>query len=297
MKIAIFNPYFGNWPYWIDLYMHSCKNNKEVDFYFFTDCGIPSGCSEIENLHFVSISFSDYCHLVSERLGIDFHPRDPYKLCDLKPFYGSIHEDILEKGNYAFWGFGDIDLVWGNIRAFYTDEVLNKADVFSTHADRVSGHLAIIRNTKYYRELCFDIPNWKTRLEDHQHFGLDEMDYTILLYGKKVWLFWKIHSLLIRLSTAAEWKIYSAFLKVANVLFCPRRLCFVERNTTPWPEDIRKKQVDFVYKDGRIYNCLTQKEVIYLHFLFLKKTWKKDCYCLADDFETASITVDGIKRP
>ena len=116
MRIAIFIPYFGNWPYWIDLYMHSCKKNKDVDFYFFTDCGIPSGFSGIDNLHFASVTFFDYCQLVSDRLGIDFHPQDSYKLCDLKPFYGHIHEGILEKGNYSFWGFGDVDLVWGDIR-------------------------------------------------------------------------------------------------------------------------------------------------------------------------------------
>lgn len=295
MKIAIFNPYFGKWPYWIDLYMHSCSLNKEIDFYYFTDCEIPEGYSNIPNMHFAYMSFQNYCRLVSERMGIDFHPDNPYKLCDLKPFYGKVHEDILENGGYDFWGFGDVDLVWGNIREFYTDEALAKADVFSTHADRVSGHFTLIRNTRHYMNLCFEIPSWKEKLEDQQHYGLDEMDYTVRLYGKKIQLFWKLHSALIRMSPSKEWAIYSKFMKLANAFFLPHSLCFVEHNTTPWPEDIKKHRVNFMYSGNDVYNMLTNKKVVYLHFLFLKKVWRESDYHPMQGFDRAYFTDEGVR--
>lgn len=134
MKIAIIIPYFGEWPVWIDLYFFSCSKNEEIDWFFFTDCEIPATYSS--NLHFIETSFYDYCQLASERLNIEFYPADPYKLCGLKPFYGYIHQDVIAE--YDFWGFGDVDIIWGNIKKFYTDKMFEKYDVFSSHADRVS---------------------------------------------------------------------------------------------------------------------------------------------------------------
>jgi hypothetical protein len=35
--------------------------------------------------------------------------------------YGEIFANELHE--YDFWGFSDIDLIWGNIRNFYTEEL------------------------------------------------------------------------------------------------------------------------------------------------------------------------------
>jgi hypothetical protein len=48
-----------------------------------------------------STAYADYCALVSRRLDIDFRPENPYKLCDLKPALGYIHEEHL--ANHDFW--------------------------------------------------------------------------------------------------------------------------------------------------------------------------------------------------
>ncbi len=107
-KIAIIIPYFGQWPEWIDLHFYSCGQNLFIDWLFFTDCPIPKTHST--NLSFYSFSFDEYCNDVSRKLKINFHPDKYYKLCDLKPFYGYIHADIISE--YDFWGFGDIDVIW-----------------------------------------------------------------------------------------------------------------------------------------------------------------------------------------
>jgi len=33
----------------------------------------------------------------------------------------------------VFWGYCDIDLIFGNIRAFMTDELLNEYDIIKSH--------------------------------------------------------------------------------------------------------------------------------------------------------------------
>lgn len=43
-------------------------------------------------------------------------------MCDYKPTYGLAFKKWL--GKYDFWGYCDFDLLLGNLRKFFTDEVL-----------------------------------------------------------------------------------------------------------------------------------------------------------------------------
>lgn len=120
-KIAFIIPYFGRWPEWMPLYLYSCSRQKGIDFLFFTDCERPG--RTYPNTRFFPISFADYCQKVSSALAIGFRPSSPYKLCDLKPFYGLIHREELS--GYDWWGFGDMDVVYGSI---CTSSFSNKQD-------------------------------------------------------------------------------------------------------------------------------------------------------------------------
>lgn len=84
-------PYFGSWPVWINLYIESCKYNSDINWLFFTDCGEPE--NKATNIKYIHMSFTDYKKLASKKLGIDFSAANPYKLRDLRPTYGLIHED------------------------------------------------------------------------------------------------------------------------------------------------------------------------------------------------------------
>lgn len=304
-KIALIIPYFGKWPVWKDLYFYSCAQNPDIDFFIFTDCGIPDVSCSMHNLHFNEMTFSDYCDKVSTSLKIDFHPTSAYKLCGLRPFYGYIHADLLAP--YDFWGFGDIDLVFGQINHFYTDKMLHQYDVFSTHADRLSGHLAILRNNNYYRNLCFSIPQWQEKLQSAKAIPMDEMDLSLLIYPAVKWL-WKMRKFLIRpfMNWRNEWITYFHIVPYLNQLFgCQRkRLYFKEQHTTPvlsddqpsWEED----SANWIYRNGCIYSKKTGKEHIYFHFMRYKKNtiypdyiWEEDYYYLDDQFEDVWIGKEG----
>ena len=296
-SIAMLMPYFGKWPGWIDCFIDSCAHNSSIDFYFFTDCPIPAGTSP--NLHFTNLSFGDYCQLASKKLGIDFHPSCARKLCDVKPFYALIHNDILEKGGYDFWGFGDIDLVWGDIRRFCTDETLSKYDVISTHADRMSGHFALIRNRTDLNAACLRIKGWKTFLESADNHTLDEERFSILFlpWAKVLWklhrYIWLNHCDKFR----DEFVSYSNFCQRVNHLLGldRRRVYMREQYTTPWfsaNHDTIYEPYHWDYTDGHIVEHPTGKEIIYLHFLALKHRWTMT------EFPTSSritINAEGIK--
>ena len=274
-SIALIMPYFGVWPKWAELFFDSCVKNKDIDFYFFTDCGTPESVEEKENIHFEEISFNDYCKIVSKKLGIDFHPTTPYKLCDLKPYYGFIHQEIIKK--YDFWGFGDLDLVWGDIRHFYTDQLLEKFNVLSTHSDRLSGHLTLIRNTPHYNTLAFNMPDWKDLLGSPKNHAVDEIYFTLTIYP---WakLLWKAHKhIFLRFRFRNEWIAYNNFCNRVNQILLNKKIHFAEYNTTPW-NDGNMPQKEWLYKNGHVYDTKTNEELIYLHFLVMKKKWVGNYY-------------------
>ena len=274
MKIAIIIPYFGRWPIWIDLYFKSCSFNSFIDWHFFTDCVVPS--ENADNIYFHSSTFTDYCKTVSDKLEITFNPKNPYKLCGLRPFYAFIHKDLLTE--YDFWGWGDVDVIWGDIASFYTDSVLKKYDVLSTHADRLSGHLAILRNTPKYTELCFQINNWRGKLADKNAIPMDEQDFSWLLFPESRYIT-KFYSKVIRrlFNWRDAWVIYYHMLPFLNFIAGTKRrhLLLKERHTTPilYNDGLTfKYDTDiWFYKNDKIINSKTGEDNIYLHFMIFKK--------------------------
>lgn len=182
-RILFIIPYFGKWPFWIPFFLESCRTNPTINWLFLTDCGSPADAPE--NTRFVEISYDDYCSLVSRRLGIDFHPPSAYKLCDIKPALGFIHSDMLE--GFDFWAFGDLDVIYGDLRAYFTAERLAQKDLFSTHHRRISGHLCLLRNTPELREAFKRIPRWQERYADPHHYALDEGAFSRLFVRHKNW--------------------------------------------------------------------------------------------------------------
>lgn len=274
MKIAILIPYFGKWPEWIELYFFSCRKNESIDWFFFTDCEIPKVYGN--NIHFYSITFDEYCKEVSRKLNIEFHPQKPYKLCGLRPFYGFLYKELLE--GFDFWGYGDVDVVWGNIRKFYTDELLKKYDVFSTQADRVSGHLALYRNERKYTGLCFKIPNWQEKLLSERMYPLDEVDIARILYPAS-WYIQKMYSKVTRkvFNWRNAWVIHYRLMPVINFVLHTKKkkLYFKEQHTTPilYNDGLTFKHDSdrWLYKDGKVINMKNEKEYIYFHFMIFKK--------------------------
>jgi len=276
-KIALIIPYFTAYPpIWLNLNFYTCSKQSNIDFVYFTDCDeIIYLASKYSNIICHKISFEDYCNNVSNRLGLAFHPQHAYKLCDLKPFYGFIHEDILKQ--YDFWGYGDNDLVYGNLEVLTSDNMLSSYDVITTMSERIAGHFAIFRNNEKYRTLGFKCPQWKEHLLLNEHVGFDESDWVRLVLPEK------------RIYTAIYKSLFKPFMSYGKWVEMTYRLYSNKWNrkftkemfTTPIPKDgdvwtYDNKTGKIIAPDGR--------ELPYLHFLFFKKTkyletdkyWKND---------------------
>jgi len=174
-SVVILIDYFGAWPGWFPVFLASCRANRTIDWIIKTDCEVPA--DPPPNVKFVQMAFGDYVAHVSRGLGIDFNPAYAYKICDVRPMYGELFWDEIK--DYDYYGFGDLDVVYGDIRKFYTDEVLSR-DVISTHVGMLSGHLSLFRNIEVLRKAYLRIPGWKDHLENPESTRFDEDVYSTL---------------------------------------------------------------------------------------------------------------------
>lgn len=268
-KVAQIIPYFGKWPEWINLYLYSCSRNQMIDFYIYTDCETPDYMPISNNIKIIPISFIDYKALVTKRLrkyGGSFNTNQKYKLTDLKPFIGLIHEKELQ--DYDWWGFGDLDLVYGDMSILINEKNLRQYNLITTHNYHIAGHCTFMRNNEYYRTLCLKIADWQDRLTEDKHYGFDEAEWSNLVY-KNIRYPLAIWSRILRHINP---RIFNTFMNTANKILTPKQL-FKEFHTTPTP----KIGEQWVFE---VNNCLIKspsgQRLPYLHFLFFKKTpWLK----------------------
>ncbi|MDR3340306.1 MAG: hypothetical protein LBT25_09510, partial [Candidatus Symbiothrix sp.] len=131
-KIAFLIVYTGHYPWYFPYFLHSCRYNPTIDFYIFTD--IEEKLPHLPpNVRLIPYSLEQFKADASKALGFDVAVESGYKLCDFKPAYGCIFSDWIKA--YDFWGYCDIDLVFGNIRAFMTEDLLAEYDIISARHD------------------------------------------------------------------------------------------------------------------------------------------------------------------
>lgn len=158
--IALINVQIGSYKNYNSLFLNSCKENKDVDFYFFTDQDIPVLS---KNIHIVKISFLEVKEKIQGLFDFPINLDSPYDLCDYKVAYGEIFQEYIS--DYDFWGYCDTDMVFGNIRAFLTEEILDKHDKVL-----IRGHFILFRNTHPYFN-CYRLPLSDGRLRYKEVFS------------------------------------------------------------------------------------------------------------------------------
>jgi hypothetical protein len=223
---------------------------------FYTDCGSLENCPP--NVRLSAVSYTDYCELIGRALNINFLPVKPYKLCDIRPALGLIHEDQLK--GYDFWGYGDIDLVYGDLRAYFTAERLARYNLFSTHARRVSGHLCLLRNNEEMRSAFMRVKHWELNMGAPEHLAFDERAFSKVFLRHKnspSWVRW----------IAGR---FDPWLKCAEL---------AEAYTTPngkiqWTDGSRNYPTEWYWQNGKISNSFQDSRIYpYFHFMVWKKIW------------------------
>ncbi len=170
MRIAIVIPYFGKWTSYFNIYLKGCEGNPWLDVLFFTDCPIPA--KHPANVHFFTSTLKETSDLITQKTGANVDLKFAYKLCDLKPFYGKVYEDFLKR--YAYWGYSDIDLFYGNLEPFIFPRIKAGFDILSSRVATVCGSFTILKNSPAVCNLYQQIPNFSALLQSDKCEALDE---------------------------------------------------------------------------------------------------------------------------
>lgn len=168
-SIVFIIPYFGRFHNYFQLWLNSCAANPTVDWLIFTDDKrlfiYP------DNVHVIYTTLQEVKNRVENTFHMSVWLEHAYKLCDLKPLYGMIFKNELR--GYDFWGYCDVDLIWGDIREFVTDELLEKYYRIFQY-----GHCTLMKNidiiTEFYNRDVFGMLDYRTVLQSPLNYAFDE---------------------------------------------------------------------------------------------------------------------------
>lgn len=137
-SIVVIFPHFGVLPPQYKMWRASALSNTDIDFLFFTDCDVEPA----KNIIVHKMSFADFRQIVQEKFDFPIVLDRPYKICDYRPAFAYILSEYIK--GYDFWGWGDLDVVYGDIRHFVTEDVLSSYKMISGF-----GHFTLYHNDEY----------------------------------------------------------------------------------------------------------------------------------------------------
>lgn len=256
-SVVLILPYFGKFPAENVFWLKSAELNSTIDFLIISDQNIDSNS---RNVHIINMSFEDCVEMIRTKLCLELSSLFPYKLCDFRPAFGLIFNDYIK--DYDFWGHCDNDLVFGDIRSFITEDILNAHDRILTR-----GHFTLYRNNeKVNKAFMKTEPGYKEVFTSLKSFHYDEHPGTGRYWLKNMRdrTYEKI------IFDDLDWHVF--------------RFSDVHKRDT-----IDKNRQYFVYsfENGKLFRCFWERdsvcreEIMYVHFQKRNMTVKTD---VADSF-------------
>lgn len=159
--------WFGPPPPHLPLLLQSVGSNPEIDVLLFTDWREWSGLPA--NVKMFKTTLSELTLRVQGSLDFAFKIMFPYKCCDLRPMYGEIFS--RELASYSFWGWGDLDVIWGKLSHSWDANILESSQKIFQF-----GALSFLRNSPEVNSLFRKEGglDWKDVLQSGPFRGFDE---------------------------------------------------------------------------------------------------------------------------
>jgi len=249
-RIAIVICWFGPLPNYFRLWCKSCAANPTIDWLIFTDQEIEA---LPDNIHVHRTTLAEIATLARRKLDFpNLSLETPYKLCDYKVMYGVIFDDRLK--GYDFWGYCDFDMIFGDLRDFFSDEMLDRYDKILP-----CGHLSVYRNTPEVNAR-YKLPESKFSAEEVMsspvNFAFDEWRCIFKIYKEN------------------GFPMYEE-IPYADVSWEHERFSIYRRSAAKYsaPAPDFKHQV-FYFEDGRIFRAyiddngsVCRDQFLYIHLM------------------------------
>jgi glycosyltransferase involved in cell wall biosynthesis len=246
--VCLVAAYLGPPPGWIRLYLQSCAHNPSIDFLILTDQdNFPPAPP---NVRVRRLSASSFDKLASDKIGFDVRLSHSRKLCDFKPAYGHLFEELLEGWDY--WGYTDLDVVYGDLRRHLTDACWHDYDLFTARKEFLVGHFTLLRNNDRMNRLYQESRDLRATLQSPRVESFDECggQWHRLARGEPLSDDASCDSMthvVQRLTANNE----------VSALFCPAAI--------EWPE-LTEPRWRLRWQSGRLWYVNQGREVMYYHF-------------------------------
>lgn len=170
LKISFIIVWANPWPEWFGYFLRSCGANKSIEWLIFSENDSPETIPD--NVRFIKISANDLSQRIKDKIGIEPVILHPFKFSDFKPAYGLIFNDFIKDS--TFWGYCDVDLVFGDFSKFITGDIIEQFDIISPSVDFFPGHFLLMKNAENINNLFITAPNWKEVLGKPGCYCFDE---------------------------------------------------------------------------------------------------------------------------
>lgn len=267
--IAYVVPYFGKLPgKGFALWLLSCAKNPTVDWILFTD-DHTEYCYP-DNVKVNYTSFEDIKARIQSHFDFPIVLDRGWKLCDFRPAYGEIFSNELQ--SYDVWGYCDVDLMWGNIREFIPDEILEKYEKVG-----FLGHSALYKNTPEvnirYRTIISGAVTYKDAFSGSKGYAFDEVGIEQIYNALKIPYYKEVH-----FANLTKYELY------------------FHLDLMPPEDEYKNRRQIFTWLDGKVIRWYLDKsgeikneEFMYIHFWCRPMTYKvsafspKNCYTIYSD--------------
>lgn len=252
-KIVYIVPYFGHFPRGFSSWLMSCSANPTIDWIIYTDDRRQFNYPKNVKVYFCTFQeFIDRIQVLFDfKINIDY----PWRLCFFRPVFGEALADVLRE--YDFWGYCDVDLIWGNIRNFITDEILERYERIG-----FQGHSTLYKNTKEVNARYKTIVNGHSSYKEifsgqkDEYFDENGMDYIYEFLGIDYY----------------KETIFAHLSKNKKSFFLGH---------FPSTESYKNYRQVFIWNDGRLEryylanNKVYSEEFMYIHF-FCRPIWFRE---------------------
>jgi hypothetical protein len=273
-RLAFLVPYIGPWPRWAPLFFASVACNPLIDVILL--CEVVPSFILPPNVFIHPTTRADLTERLRSVTGLPLSEVSGHKLCDFKPFYGLAFADLLEP--YEFWGYCDVDLIFGDLSGLLTSSFFENLDVFSAHNSTVVGHFTIIRNSDRMNRVCFTMDCWREACASPLSSLIEEGGFALAL-GKIPNIVWKRPGAL-RSELAED--------------FCRFGITFVHDGAI---YDLPGRMPGIIeVRDGKVFFIDTEHhtEILYAHFMGLKRWWHWiGFHSQSSDYRLSSIGYGG----
>ncbi len=167
----------GKLPPYIECVWRSCASNPDIQWLIFTDD--TSAQKLPENVRLEPATLDGLQKVFSRKLGFEVNLSHVRLLCHFKAAYGILFEEHLT--SYSFWGHCDLDMIFGDLRKFFNEDILSAYDKLLCR-----GHLTLYRNTaennRVFMRECPGVRGYRDVFKADQYHPFDEWLGVDLIY-------------------------------------------------------------------------------------------------------------------